>query len=224
MACLLRCCCLCILHAMLPIKIQGYNFDIVLLAGTGSRRGESIEAFKMQGWQVVSSGFANCKMPNMSCGAAIAVGPRFKSSRQFPPVESSGKLQGRGLSIRVVNSYSDFTPIVAYYAPFLQLRSQHLNYPDTCKALSSWVSAVLDKVPAGSTPVLFCDVNDGIGVKEVGGSLQLLESSVVSELAAGKEKMPGVLRRHVSSQNHSAPQFQVSEERKIWISVGTSTH
>ena len=94
MACLLRCCCccLCILHAMLPIKILGYNFDMVLLAGTGSRRGESIEAFKMQGWQVASSGFD--------------------------------------------------------------------------------------------------DVNDGIGVKEVGGSLQLLESSVVSELVAGKEKLP----------------------------------
>ena len=57
-------------------------------------------------------------------------------------------------------------------------------------------------------------MNDGIGVKEVGGSLQLLESSVVSELAAGKENLPGFLRRHVSSQNHSAPQFQVSEELK----------
>ena len=38
MACLLRCCCLFILHAMPPIKILGYNFDMVLLAGTGSRR------------------------------------------------------------------------------------------------------------------------------------------------------------------------------------------
>ena len=37
----------------------------------------------------------------------------------------------------------------------------------------------------------FCDVNDGIGAKEVGGSLQLLESTVVSELAAGKENLPG---------------------------------
>ena len=155
MACLLRCCCLCILHVMLPIKFLGYNFDIVLLAGTGSRRGESIVAFNMQGWQVVSSGFANCKMPNKSCGAAIALGPRFKSSRQLAPVESSGKLQGRGLSIRVVNSYSDLTPIVAYYSPFPQQRSQHQNYRDTCKALSSWVSAVLDEVPAGRTPVMF---------------------------------------------------------------------
>ena len=116
-------------------------------------------------------------------------------------------------------------------------------------------------MPAGSTPVLFGDVNDGIGAKEVGGSLQLLESTVVSELAAGKENLPGgageslrsvleahdlvsvsswwdggpaffgtgshcslldhlflpsallyYFRRHVSSQIHSAPQFQVSEE------------
>ena len=69
---------------------EASNFDVVLLAGMGSRRGESIEAFKIQGWQVVSSGFANSKMSNKSCGAAIALGPRFKSSRQFPPVESSG--------------------------------------------------------------------------------------------------------------------------------------
>ena len=74
-------------------------------------------------------------------------------------------------------------------------------------------------MPAGSTPVLFCDVTDGIGAKEVGGSLQLPESSVVSELAAGKEKMPGrageslrcVLEAHdlvsVSSWGDDRPTF-----------------
>ena len=203
---------LLLVFLMFPLKVFGYNplsannpdrlhdivteaeqFDFLLLAGTAAKRarGEDHSAFRVDGRQVISSGYVEGNFSNKACGVSIIIGKKFAKARVHPPIATSGKLGGRGLAVRVSNGYSDFTPIVLYYPPVPWDKKKQGVYRECCKQLTAWCSAVLDKVPSGSTPIIFADVNDGLGVKTIGGIEQLLETTVVSESAARHEKLDG---------------------------------
>ena len=102
-----------------------------------------------------------------------------------------GRITGRAMAVRVRNSVLDMMCIFLYFPPVPWKKSQHPSYRETIRLIIAWLSEVLDKLPAGTLPALFADVNDGIGKQLAGGSLQNFPTSVVSEAAAGREKLKG---------------------------------
>ena len=78
-----------------------------------------------------------------------------------------------------------------YFHPFLSKKEQRAAYRETVKLLINWLASVFDKLPAGCTPVIFSDVNDGIGQKLVGGTVQVVPNNVVAPHAARREKLNG---------------------------------
>lgn len=112
---------------MLPIRIAGYNplhccnldrwhdictetanFDFLMLAGTCMRAGDQVSSFHVGSSLVVSAGFKNTTLSNKSCGTALVIGKRFAKARMYPPVLASGKIEGRGMGMRVISSIGDF--------------------------------------------------------------------------------------------------------------------
>ena len=88
---------------------EASNFDFVMMAGTGMKAADHIKSFHVNKSLVVSSGDRNSTMSNRACGSAIVIGKRFVKVRLFPPVEATGKIQGRGVGMRVANSLGDFS-------------------------------------------------------------------------------------------------------------------
>ena len=196
---------------MFPLKLLGYNplscnnecrwldvleesrnFDVVLLSGTGimDKDGKAVEA-KYGNRLCISAGWVNSNFSNKSCGTSVVVGERFKSDRIHEPFQAKGKIAGRGIAVRISSRLADITAIAAYYPPVPIERAKLPLYRETCRLVTDWISQALLRTPGSSTPVLFADVNDGIGKKGVGTSLVDLGSSCVSSSAARRERIPG---------------------------------
>ena len=176
---------------ILDIVDEASNFDLVLLAGTGVRKHDQYSTSVVRGRKVISTGFLSTTMSNKSCGVSIVLGKKFRNARVYDPLVAPPKIAGRGLAVRAANGFCDVTAICVYFPPSPRDKSKIPVYRETCREIASWLSAVLCKVPASSTPVLYTDLNDGMGLKAIAGAVHRIETSAVSEGAARLERFPG---------------------------------
>ena len=159
-------------------------------------------------------------MSNKSCGVSIVLGKRFSKARIYTPMEAKGKLQGRGLAVRIRNRMADFTVCSVYFPPRPGKKVAFGVYRDTCKALAAWLAEVLSATPGSSTPIIFADVNDGIGVVNECGKWRYLESPCISKQAARREHIhggAGELLRAILEERHLAAQSSWSDSRTTFF-------
>lgn len=108
------------------------NFDFVMLAGTGIRySGGEPASVRVDDRISISSGFRATNMSNRSCGVSIVLGKNFRNSRVDNICEAGGRIQGRGLAVRVRNPRADFTVCVCAISP--RNRDEKLSFNCTRK-------------------------------------------------------------------------------------------
>ena len=172
------------------------NFDFVMLAGTGIRySGGEPASLRVDDRISISSGFRATNMSNRSCGVSIVLGKNFRNSRVDNICEAGGRIQGRGLAVRVRNPRADFTVCVCvcvcYFPRKPRRKAEFQLYKETCREVVSFLAQVLAKTPSSSTPIVYADVNDGIGITHEAGKWREVESACVSKLAARREHIHG---------------------------------
>ena len=207
---------LCVMQPW-PIKVVGFNplnasskdrlddignelnnFDVILLNGTGiPNKGNIVaESFNTDaGFKVLHSGWDRTSMSNKSAGVSIMWGKRFRKAKFLPTLEIGGMMQGRAIASRAIGGYFDFTAIAAYFPPIPESAKEYPVYRKCCNEIVNWVYNVLKSTPSTSTPILYCDVNDGIGkVASIisGRGCQIsLETNAIAEGAKRLERLDG---------------------------------
>ena len=111
----------------------------------------------------------------------------------FTPMVTSGKITGRGIAARAQTGTTDVTAISVYFPPFFWKKALYARYRQCCRELAAWLSDVLCECCATTVPLIFADVNDGMGLRRLSGSTHAIENGVVSEGASRIEKMWEVL-------------------------------
>lgn len=159
------------------------NFNITLLASTCIPA--TLDAIPRGEGRCFSAGYRNSKFSNKSCGTLIALGKRFNRAKIFDPQLAPQSIAGRGIAVRTVAKFGDFCPIAAYYPPVPWDAKLHAQYRATCTEVTKWIAGVLDRLPAGCTPILYTDLNDGMGLQHFG------KTSVVAALFKGNSGEPG---------------------------------
>ena len=157
---------MCAEERAIDICEEASNFDFILFSGVAIKAppGGQAKQFVHNGSTIFTGGWINSNMSNQACGCSIIVGTRFNKSRIHDPVLAPGALAGRGISLRVASRLVDFTLTSTYFPTTPPDRREVMNYRNTCKALSDWISKILCSTPGCSTPVLYCDLNDGMGI------------------------------------------------------------
>ena len=155
------------------------------------RAGDQVSSFHVGTSLVVSAGFKNTTLSNKSCGTALVIGKRFSKARMFPPVLASGKIAGRGMGMRVVSSLGDFFPLSAYFPPRPRKKTELGKYRETCRLVAQFICKSLDELPSSCTPVIYADVNDGIGLRKMGSTTITEETTCISTEAARLEHWDG---------------------------------
>ena len=102
---------------LVDILHEAANLDIILLAGTGARFVGGVNNVSRAGFSVYSAG-----------GVSVALGKTFAKARIFEPVFAPGRITGRGIAVRVANSYSDIMAICIYFPPAPWKKQQHVAY------------------------------------------------------------------------------------------------
>ena len=193
-----------------PLRVIGYNpmsvarlarfeqgveatdkMDAVLLAGTGLKDdvGEGVSRRQVLGRTVISAGWSRGSGSNKSCGTAIVLGRRFKlkhvMATSLPPAE----LQGRGLAARMRSGYFDICFLIGYFPPRPSSAGKWQSYNCTVKKLMKWMEHELSRMPKQCTPVIFFDLNDGLGLQrsESGRGWEWTEVQCVTKEAARRE-------------------------------------
>ena len=175
----------------LDILQEAGNFDCVLLGGTGEKYADALEQRWVSGFRVIAAGYKHSIMSNKSCGVAIALGRKLRKAKLGLPRFLTGRLQGRGLAIRCQTPVVDVLLIVLYFPPVPHARAQYGVYTDACQQIAKWVAKVLDSTPACCTPVLYADLNDGMGIALRGEHWQDVDTAVISQAAKRRERIPG---------------------------------
>ena len=200
-----------------PLKIAGYNplsasvaerredivaelsnFDVICLNGTGIPKGRFNiigDAQQIGDFRALHTGWQKSSMSNKSCGASIFWGKRFKKAKMHPTLELSGLPQGRAIASRAQGKYYDLTVISAYFPPVPNSAAELATYRQCCELIVSWITKVIKDTPNASTPILFSDVNDGIGKQLIsslaGREVLEIETKVVHPRAKRVEKVEG---------------------------------
>jgi hypothetical protein len=177
----------------LDIMSEAGNFDVTMIAGTCvPETAGGIPNRVLSGSTMYSAGYVRSRSVNKSCGTAIVIGKRLARCKVHPTVKAPAPIAGRGMSMRVSSRWVDCTPIVAYYPPIPWSKDLYPQYRITCRELTCWLSKVLDGTPGCSTPLLYVDLNDGMGIQQIGSEwVPLDDLSCVSPEARNREKKPG---------------------------------
>ena len=208
--------CLLLLFVMqpLPIAVCGYNplalnsddrtldvmeetcnFDAILIAGTCRKHVfGGVPTRSHKGATMFSSGFVKSKTSNASCGTAVIVGKKLAKCRVHPIVEAPPPIAGRGMSVRVSSRWADFSFIVGYFPPAPGRSDQMCQYRSTCRSVCDFLHSILLKTPGCSTPIIYVDLNDGMGIRKVGKEWQELEEEechCIAKESIRREKIPG---------------------------------
>ena len=174
---------------LVDILDETANFDIVSLVGTGHRFSEGVQQYKRCNFDVFSCGYGRSPLTNKSCGVAICLGHRFKSSRIRQPVYASGRIAGRALAVRVSNKVLDVMCIAMYFPPTPWKRSQYPAYLETVRLMCVWLGELLNSLPGGVMPAFFMDLNDGIGKQAFGTSTIDVPTACISQPATRLERI-----------------------------------
>eukprot|EP00959_Pyramimonas_sp_CCMP1952_P102742 2148785-Pyramimonas_sp.AAC.2 len=70
---------------------------------------------------------------------------------------------GRALAARAKSGLIYTCPMVVYFLPRPRYRAHRPQYFATVRLLVAWISMVLRELPHRCTPLLYCDLNDGLG-------------------------------------------------------------
>ena len=152
---------------LVDILDEAANFDIIMLAGTGRRFQQGIENCRRASFNVFSCGYARSPLTNKSCGVLVAIGPRFQGAKVYEPTFAGGSITGRGIAVRFKNSIADITAISLYFPPVPWSAVQQVAYKETVKLMIAWLQQLLDNLPGGTLPIIYADVNDGMGKKRL---------------------------------------------------------
>ena len=178
-------------NRLLDILAETDRTDVLLLAGTCESHKGGVTSCCINGRTIVSSGFISTSMANKSCGTSIILGKAHRNARFHEPHEITGKATGRGLSQRVQSGRMDVNCIVVYFPPPPRKKTQHAHYRATCKVIATWLNQRLCETPGSCTPIVYADVNDGMGLSWANGSWVHVDTDAVSHLAARQERLAG---------------------------------
>ena len=170
-----------------------HNFDMVGLSGTQHKRGEhSIEKRMVDGRLMIQAGWGGGWGTNRSCGCGVLFGRRVKEHNIVGQWAMEGPFQGRGIAVHVKSGYFDWLPIVVYYPPRPTKRAQWPQYFARVSHVTKFVSEVLCRAPSSTTPIIFCDLSDGMGIaKGEFGGWEQVGTSCITEEASRKENLVG---------------------------------
>eukprot|EP00959_Pyramimonas_sp_CCMP1952_P394064 8256838-Pyramimonas_sp.AAC.1 len=167
------------------------NFDLILLAGTQAaerrqqRHGSIVTKRHVLGRCVLEAPFGpSAPLSNVSAGCSVILGKGLQEKHVMQVWASPSELKGRCLAVRVKRGRCDLCAVSLYFPPKPSSLQQRAQYLRTVKALCAWLRDVLASLPLRTTPIVYCDANDGIGIA-VGGSS--VETRVVQ--AASQERL-----------------------------------
>ena len=179
---------------LLDIKHEFYHADIVALAGTTRKAGSlDVEQQRLEEWTCYSAGWRQAQHSNRSCGVSLLLGKKFKPKHVIKVSSIGDQCPGRGLAVRLKSGFFDLLPMSVYFPPKPTKKAQLKGYQSAVKKIVNWMDEVLSKIPAGCTPLIYTDLNDGVGLQSAGpqGAWTFdYETKCISKEAARKEMWP----------------------------------
>jgi len=182
------------------------GFSAVIVAGTGKRAADvdrDVLQYSRDGLLELSWGWRRSKYTNKSAGVAVLVASpsRLDIRQLFSPPRH---LAGRGGAVRLRGESGDFLLIVLYLPPRLSLPES--AYKECVQQLMTWASSLASRVGRRCIPLLFADLNDGLGLqRQVDGSYQAEVSDVrVGRFNKGQEHLTARQLREYMEEHDSA--------------------
>ena len=143
-------------------------------------------------------------LTNKSAGVSLLIGPRLGKCDitcvRFPPAS----VGGRGGTLRLVSRNFDLKPIVLYFPPRPTTADAEKKYRETVDILLRFFESELNKAPARCTPLVFVDLNDGLGIRTLDGQQVVSQGGVVGTLAPKLEHYAGERFREICEAHHIA--------------------
>ena len=186
--------------------------EAIMLAGTMRKKGDAAEGevvkLQTEFHHEIAFGHERTRYSNRSCGVSIMLSKeKYKITDVVQVEQPKAELRGRMGMVRIKTKTKDIAYIAAYYPPKIQAQKKKQHYTQCvlkmCDQLEQWLWAL----PKRCTPIVFCDLNDNLGIRqvpedEVRGEVEKdaqdeVEAAVIGKWMAGQEGIAGTQFRKV---------------------------
>lgn len=143
------------------------QYDVVLLLPGTQRRAydESVQVSDAPYHRAYQWGWRPSRYVNKSAGITMMLHKRYSREDVKTIDEPPRILAGRAVAMRVRRGGRDFLFLCAYYPP----RSNSVEYAQTVDKITEWLHIVIAAALGRSKPLLGVDLNDGVGIEQLGG-------------------------------------------------------
>jgi len=194
-----------------------------IICSTGTRfRAKDAVAIKLwhqKGFVCISAGYG--KNANSHAGSLIALNRIWWHKKHISSFAyTTGRIQGRGLAVRLKRGQGDWMPVAACAAPFQGQVAR------VTADLFDWLTRLYLRCPARLLPILAGDLNSHVGMVYTQGRWQTPGSNSIGPCGAEKENAQGKLLRNFCDKHGLAAinTGQTSGSGKsYWNSNGRAT-
>ena len=203
------------------------NFDVTVLVGTKVPHAKYLKDDFSQrhtdcGSLVLDAGYGKGRYTNKHTGISFILnGKTLRSNNLVDKGALKADAKGRAAFLRFKARGGDFAILGIYYPPKPSKKAEEQRYLRACEIISDWIADVLRGLPAGCTPFIAVDLNDGIGKTRHNGLLSYNETTVILERASRREKLfegAGAHFRRICELFHLEVHTANRDHRDTWYS------
>ena len=209
------------------IAFHTCKFDVVILIGTKVQHGKHLkDDFASRrtecGSTVLDAGYGKGRYTNNHAGISFVINNRvLQTSNLTEKGVLVGEARGRAAYVRFKARGGDFAFIGAYYPPKPNKSKEVPRYLKACELITDWIADTIHSLPAGCTPFIAVDLNDGIGRAKIGKSYAYTQTEVIMQHASRIEKHEdgaGALFRRLCELQGLVVHTANHDDRCTWFS------